>query len=149
MVTLRPGRFDVAAVRLSVERALSRPLSVGLAICAAFAAGQVRAEDSAYHRCSPSLQRAYADKPASTLNPSPFVMPREPAIKGVRQGAVDLLVTLRRDGRVSRVCVLDSAPLGVFESVTVEAVAKWRYPAAQVAKLPKRRMKVHVGFQMK
>ena len=75
-------------------------------------------------------------------------MPAEPAISGALQGSVDVLVTLKADGRVRRVCVLDSAPLGVFETVTVEAVAKWRYPPAEVAKLPKRRMKVHVGFQM-
>ena len=106
------------------------------------------ADEDAYHRCSKVLQKAYVGEAASALNPSNFAMPGKPAIRGVMQGSVDVLVTLRADGSVRRVCVLDSAPLGVFETVTVEAVAKWRYPAAEVAKLKARRMKVHVGFQM-
>lgn len=118
-------------------------------MCAALAAAVARADDDAYHRCPEAVQKAYADIAASALSPSVFVMPAAPAIAGTPQGYVDALVTLTAGGRVRRVCVLDSAPPGVFETVTVEAVAKWRYPAAEVAKLPKPHMKVHVGFQMK
>ena len=84
------------------------------------------------------------------FNPSEFVLPKEPAIKGASQGAVDLLVALDLDGRVAAACVLESDPKDVFEYVTVEAVMQWRYSAADVATLPAddRRMKVRVGFAM-
>jgi TonB family protein len=79
-------------------------------------------------------------------------LPKEPAIKGFAGGVVDLLVRLDAGGRVHKVCVVDSTPLGVFETVSVEAVRQWRYAPADIATLPKRdrrTMKVRVGFTLK
>lgn len=100
--------------------------------------------------CAEDLRATFRDQAASTFNPAEFVLPKEPAIQGVPQGSVDLLVALDGDGRVSSACVLESDPKDVFEQVTVDAVRQWRYSAADVATLMAndRRMKVHVGFAM-
>lgn len=100
--------------------------------------------------CADDHRAAFRDQAASTFNPTEFVLPKEPAVQGVPQGSVDLLVTLEADGRVSSACVLESDPKDVFEQVTVDAVRQWRYSAADVATLmaSDRRMKVHVGFAM-
>lgn len=137
----------MAAVRLSVERALKPAFAALLAVSLAASA---RADD-AYHRCSDAELAAFRGREPASFNPATFVLPKEPAIKGFAGGIVDLLVRLRADGRVRTACVIDSTPLGVFETVTTEAVKKWRYAPADIAMLPKRdrrAMKVRVGFQI-
>lgn len=113
-------------------------------------AAPLRADD-AYHRCSKSDLDRFRPEEPSTFSPAEFVLPKEPQIKGFAGGVVDLLVRLHADGRVRSACVVDSTPLGVFETVSVEAVSQWRYAPADVATLPKRdrRMKVRVGFSLK
>ena len=100
--------------------------------------------------CADDQRAAFRDQAASTFNPTEFVLPKEPAVQGVAQGSVDLLVALDADGRVSAACVLESDPKDVFEQVTVDAGRQWRYSATDVATLTTndRRMKVHVGFAM-
>jgi outer membrane biosynthesis protein TonB len=108
--------------------------------------------DDAYHRCSDADLAAFRERAPSTFNPAEFVLPKEPAIKGFAGGFVDLLVRLDIRGRVRKACVVDSAPLGVFETVSVEAVRQWRYAPADIATLPdrdRRAMKVRVGFTLK
>jgi TonB family protein len=133
----------VAAVRLSVERPLKAFLSVLL-----FAATLPASAEDLW--CADNLRAAFREQAASTFNPAEFVLPKEPAVKGVPQGAVDLLVALDADGGVTAACVLESDPKDVFEQVTVDAVHKWRYAPADVATLPvgDRHMKVHVGLAM-
>jgi TonB family protein len=119
---------------------------------AALIAAASAVADDAYHRCSEQDLAAFRDREPSGFNPAEFVLPMEPVIKGHASGVVDLLVRVGTDGSVRKVCVVDSTPVGVFETVTVEAVAKWRYAAADVATLPKgdrRRMKIRVGFSLK
>jgi TonB family protein len=101
--------------------------------------------------CAGDEREAFREQAASTFNPTIFVIPKEPTVKGVASGSVYLLVMLDADGAVTNACVLESAPDGVFEQVTAEAVRQWRYAPADVATLPSRdrRMKVHVGFAMK
>jgi TonB family protein len=113
-------------------------------------AAPLQAED-AYHRCSKADQATFRGQEPSTFSPAEFVLPKAPQIKGFAGGVVDLLVRLDASGRVRAVCVVDSTPLGVFETVSVEALSQWRYAPADVATLPKRdrRMKVRVGFQLK
>ncbi|NOT38891.1 MAG: TonB family protein [Alphaproteobacteria bacterium] len=113
----------------------------------ALAAASPASADASW--CSGGERAALRGQAPSMFNPSEFVLPKEPAVKGVAQGSVDLLVTLDADGRVVTACVLESDPKGVFEQVTVEAVRQWRYAAADVATLPDQRMKVHVGFAMR
>jgi TonB family protein len=113
-------------------------------------AAPLRADD-AYLRCSTAELAAFGEREPSTFSPAEFVLPKEPQIKGFAGGVVDLLVRLDARGRVRKACVIDSKPLGVFETVSVEAVRKWRYAPADVATLPKsdrRRMKVRVGFTL-
>lgn len=100
--------------------------------------------------CADNLRAAFRDQAASTINPAEFVLPKEPAVKGVLQGSVDLLVTLDADGGVTAACVLESDPKDVFEQVTLDAVRQWRYSAGDAATLTasNRWMKVHVGFAM-
>ena len=100
--------------------------------------------------CADDQRAAFRDQAASTFNPAEFVLPKEPAVQGVAQGSVDLLVALDADGRVSAACVLESDPKDVFEQVTADAVRQWRYSTADVATLTAndRQMKVHVGFAM-
>ena len=107
--------------------------------------------DDAYHRCSKTELLTFREREPSTFNPAEFVLPKEPQIKGFAGGVVDLLVRLDASGRVRTACVIDSTPLGVFETVSVEAVSQWRYAPADIATLPKgdrRRMKVRVGFTL-
>jgi len=106
--------------------------------------------DDAYHRCSDADLAAFRERDPSTFSPAEFVLPKEPQIKGFAGGVVDLLVRLDASGRVREACVVDSTPLGVFETVSVEAVRQWRYAPADIATLPKRdrRMKVRVGFTL-
>ncbi len=113
------------------------------------AAGAARADDAPLW-CADDEREALREQAVSTFNPTTFVIPKEPTVKGVASGSVDLLVMLDADGAVTSVCVLASAPDGVFEQVTVEAVRQWRYAPADVATLAShdRRMKVHVGFAM-
>jgi TonB family protein len=92
---------------------------------------------------------AYREKPASIFNPTVFVIPKEPTVKSAVGGAVDLLVVLDREGAVTSACVLESAPEGVFEQATAEAVRQWRYAVADVATLSARQMKIRVNFAMK
>jgi TonB family protein len=101
--------------------------------------------------CAEDVREAFREQAASMFNPTTFVIPKEPAVKGVASGSVDLLVMLDADGAVTSACVLESAPDGVFEQVTVEAVRQWLYAPTDVASLASsnRRMKVHVGFAMK
>lgn len=112
-------------------------------------AAPLRADD-AYHRCAKADLAVFRAQEPSTFSPAEFVLPKEPQIKGFAGGVVDLLVRLDASGRVRKVCVVDSTPLGVFETVSVDAVSQWRYAPADVATLPRRdrRMKVRVGFQL-
>lgn len=137
----------MAAVRLSVERAL-RFAFAALVVLSLVA--PLRAED-AYHRCAKADLAVFRAQEPSTFSPAEFVLPKEPQIKGFASGVVDLLVRLDASGRVRTVCVVDSTPLGVFETVSVEAVSQWRYAPADVATLPKgdRGVKVRVGFTLR
>lgn len=117
----------------------------------AFAVVAARADDVPLRCTDAEDVVAFRAQAASTFNPTTFVIPKEPVVKGVASGSVDLLVALDADGAVTAACVLDSTPDGVFEQVTVDAVRQWRYAPADIATLPAgdRRMKVHVGFAMK
>jgi TonB family protein len=148
MDAVRSQRLDLAAVHLSVERAL-RAISLVPSVWL-LAAGVASAGDAPLW-CADDEREALRQQAASTFNPTTFVIPKEPTVKGVASGSVDLLVTLDADGAVTSACVLESTPDGVFEQVTVEAVRQWRYAPADVATIASRdrRMKVHVGFAMK
>lgn len=137
----------MAAVRVSVERSLRFALSV---LACLVLAAPLQAED-AYHRCSKADLAKFRPQEPSTFSPAEFVLPKEPQIKGFASGIVDLLVRVDARGRVRSACVIDSTPLGVFETVSVEAIRQWRYAPVDVATLPARdrRMKVRVGFQLK
>ena len=124
MGAVRPQGLDLAAVRLSVERALKFAFA---ALAVLPLAAPLRADD-AYHRCAKADLAVFRAQEPSTFSPAEFVLPKEPQIKGFAGGVVDLLVRLDASGRVRKVCVVDSTPLGVFETVSVDAVSQCAMP---------------------
>lgn len=56
------------------------------------------------------------------------VYPLRLAKAGIR-GWTILEFTVTAEGRTTDIVVIDSSPADVFDSVSIEAVEKWRYPA--------------------
>ena len=71
------------------------------------------------------LQRAGAPE----LVPLFRVMPRYPrdALRRRVNGWVDMLITQRPDGTVSKVEVIGSEPAGVFDQAAIDAVRQWKF----------------------
>ena len=54
------------------------------------------------------------------------------AVKNKIEGSVIMSFSINTDGTVDNIKVLNSAPNGIFEQVSIDALSKWRYaPLAQ------------------
>lgn len=102
----------------------------------------------------PAAQVAAADEDAAgrPLKQIRHIDPEYPdaARKSGATGWVDVAYTVRSDGSVGEVAVIQSEPSGIFDKAALAAVRKWRYEPAQPNAQPQqRRTKVRIRFELR
>jgi TonB family protein len=88
---------------------------------------------------------------AASLNKLRHVDPRYPQAARDRElaGWVDLEITVRSDGSVDDVTIVQSQPAEVFDQAAMDAVRQWRYePVVRNGKAVAQRTRVRIRFQM-
>lgn len=137
----------MAPVRVSVERALGALISVALAGAGALDASA----GEPFQLCTKADRALFRTKRTLTPTPIHFVAPQYPRVTAAYEGIVEALALLRDDGYVHGVCVLSANPPGFFEQNAVEAIRRWRFAPADVARLPKedKRVLVSVEFRLR
>lgn len=88
---------------------------------------------------------------AASLNKIRHVDPRYPQAARSRElaGWVDLEITVRTDGSVDGITVVQSDPAEVFDQAAMDAVRQWRYePVVRNGKAVAQRTRVRIRFQI-
>ncbi len=87
----------------------------------------------------------------STLTRINYVSPKYPRSAQRRNvtGSVDVMFTVSRNGTVTDIEVLDSAPGTVFDQAAMDAVAKWRFePSLDNGQAVEKRTAVRLSFDL-